>query len=372
VAFYADKDYTEDQAVLDAMIAVMQGNLGLHWFDPPTEKVKCRPADARRGLTYDDVNAGSYGYAAIPEFVRDKQSMVARGSARPGHYPDMGYVINRKSDVWSDNVAELYEESKARRWAPALDVPWAELDAKPLPPAIETACAQLYTFLQECALVALDFPSRWVALINQEFIEQKSFMCAQMLDGARLLEAFRKRALYGGAGMGRASAAAEQGLKELLWAPSYPRGSLSINLALQGLLLAIYRQIAAFAPTRADRAIMGYAMQDAARHVSYGLGALRYYVAHQPDERTGLGKYLDDSEHALAAVLGAPELLEPLIIICGGGLGQGEITRGRDAVRQLIRLAYQEYAERLLAAGLDRTGSRLAAIVAQAAASAAP
>jgi hypothetical protein len=365
VAFYADKDYTEDQAVLDAMSAVMQGNLTLHWFEPETERVKCRPADSRRGLTYEDVNAGSYGYSAIPEFVRDEQSMAARGSAKPGNYPDMGYAVNRKSEVWSDNVTALYEESKARRWAPAIDVPWSALDTNPLPHAVESACAQLYTFLQECALAALDFPSRWVALINQEFIEQKSFMCAQMLDGARLLEAFRKRALYGGAGMGRASAAAEQGLKELLWAPSYPSGSLSINIGLQGFLLAIYRQIAAFPPSRVDRVIMAHAMQDAARHASYGLSALRYYLARQPEERPGLARYLDDSEHALAAVMGAPELLEPLIIISGGGLGNSEIDSGRDAVRKFIRLAYREYAERLNAAGLDRCASRLAAIVAQ-------
>jgi hypothetical protein len=368
VAFYADKDYTEDQAVLDAMTAVMQGNLTLHWFDAKTEKVKCKAGDARRGLTYEDTNAGSYGHSSIPEFVRDEQSMVARGSAKPGKYPDMGYVVNRKSDVWSDNVTALYEESKARRWAPAVDVPWADLDARPLKPEIEAACAQLYTFLQECAAVALDFPSRWVPQINQEFIEQKSFMCAQMLDGARLLEAFRKRALYGGAGMGRASTSAEQGLKEWLWAESYPRGSLSINLTLGGLLLALYRQLAAFAPSRVDRSIMGYAMQDSARHVSYGLGALRYYLKHQPQERMALSKYLDDSEHVMAGLLGAPELLEPLIIICGGGLAPAEVSRGRDAVRNFIRLAYREYGERLSAAGLDRSGSRLASIVTRVAA----
>jgi hypothetical protein len=193
-------------------------------------------------------------------------------------------------------------------------------------------------------------------------------MCAQMLDGARLLEAFRKRALYGGAGMGRASAAAEQGLKEWLWAGSYPHGSLSINLALGGLLLALYRQIAAFAPSRVDRAIMGYAMQDAARHVSYGLGALRYYLKYQPEERMAIGKYLDDSEHAMAGLIGVPELLEPLIVICGGGLGTEEVSRGRDAVRKFFRLAYREYAERLKAAGLDRSGSRLETLVAQASA----
>jgi hypothetical protein len=33
-----------------------------------------------------------------------------------------------------------------------------------------------------------------------------------------------------------------------------------------------------------------------------------------------LGKYLDDSEHTMAALIGALELLEPLTIICGSGL----------------------------------------------------
>jgi len=297
--------------------------------------------------------------------VRDEQSMVARGSEKVGKLPDMGYLVNRKSDVWSDNVTALYEESKARRWAPAVDVPWTELDAHPLAPELETACAQLYTFAQECALVAMDFPARWVALINQEFVELKSFMCAQMLDAARLLEAFRKRALYGGAGLGRASASAEQGLKEWLWADSYPRGSLCINLILGGFTLAVYRQVAAFAPSRADRAIMRYAMQDTARHVSYGMNALRYHLRMQPDQQLTLNAYLDSAEHVMAGLLGSPELLEPLILICGGGIEHGQLKAGCAAVAKFIRLVGREYLERLGYAGLDRSGSPLIRIFAQ-------
>ena len=61
--------------------------------------------------------------------------MVARGSEKVGKLPDMGYVVNRKSDVWSDNVSELYEEAKARRWVPATDIPWTALHEKPLAPS---------------------------------------------------------------------------------------------------------------------------------------------------------------------------------------------------------------------------------------------
>jgi hypothetical protein len=365
VAFYADKDYTQDQAVLEAMTAVMQGNLALHWFNADTEKIKAAPQDPRRGLTYHDIDIGSYGHSSIPEFVRNQQSMVARGSEKVGKLPDMGYLVNRKSDVWSDNVTALYEESKARRWAPAVDVPWTQLDNCPLRSELETACAQLYTFAQECALVEMDFAARWVALINQEFIELKSFMCAQMLDAARLLEAFRKRALYGGAGLGRASVTAEQGLKEWLWADTYPPGSLCINLILGGFLLALYRHVAAFAPSKVDRVIMGYAMQDTARHVSYGMGALKYHLRYQPEQRITLNAFLEGAEHVLLGLLGSPEVVEPLIIISGGGLEREQIKSGCVAVAKFVRMVEREYVQRLSDAGLDRSDSRFNRTIAQ-------
>ena len=365
MAFYADKDYTVDQEVLEAVQKVMAGNLGLHWYNAKTEKVKGRASDPRRGLTYEDLDLGSYGYTDIPEYLRTSQSMVARGSEKVGKLPDMGYVVNRKSDIWSDNVPRLYEEVKSRRWAPATDVPWAELDAHPLSEQVETACAQLYTFLQECQLVSLDFPARWVPLINQYFLEQKSFMCAQMLDASRLFEVFRKRALYGGAGLKRASVTAEQGLKEWLWAGTYPQGSVSINLALAGLLLAIYRQVAAFAPSKTDRALMGYAMQDGARQVAYGTGCLRYHLERQPGQVGAMHGYLDESEHAMLGIIASPELLEPLIIISGGGLEKDQIKKGREAVSKFVRLAMREYFERLEYAGVaDRAKrSRLSRVI---------
>ena len=95
MAFYADKDYTEDAAVLEAANQVMQGNLTLHWYQAKTERIKGRPSNARRGLTYQDLDVGSYGYTNIPENVRTSQSMVSRGSEKVGKLPDMGYVVNR-------------------------------------------------------------------------------------------------------------------------------------------------------------------------------------------------------------------------------------------------------------------------------------
>ena len=59
------------------MAQVMAGNLTLFWFDAHTEKIKGKPRDYRRGLTYDDLDIGSY-----PAFRNGKPSvsLVLRGT----------------------------------------------------------------------------------------------------------------------------------------------------------------------------------------------------------------------------------------------------------------------------------------------------
>src|SRR5437667_103993 len=203
MAYYAEKDFFEDDELIQLVTSILEGNLTLDWYRVDTPRVRARPADPGRGLTYEDCNLGPYGYDVIPEFLRDRYSMASRGSALVAKLPDLGYTVNRRSDVWADNVAGLYEEAKARRWAPAVDIPWGELDLVG-DPLREAAMAQACTLLEEVALVAMEVPSRWVFSINQEFLELKSFLCAQMIDEARHVEACRKRALASGQGLGRA------------------------------------------------------------------------------------------------------------------------------------------------------------------------
>ncbi|HJU11890.1 MAG TPA: hypothetical protein VJ728_13490, partial [Candidatus Binataceae bacterium] len=111
--------------------------------------------------------------------------------------------------------------------------------------------------------------------------------------------------------------------------------------------------------------IMRYAMQDAARQVSYGMGALRYHLRHQPDQKVALNTYLDGAEHVIFALLGSPELLEPLIIICGGGIDGRQVSRGCAAVLKFMRLVQREYLERVRYAGLERSNGRFIQIISQ-------
>ncbi|MBI3245595.1 MAG: hypothetical protein HYZ50_03695 [Deltaproteobacteria bacterium] len=358
MAFYMEKDFFEDVELFNLTQRVMQGDLTLRWFDPKTERVRLTPKDPARGLTYEDCNVGSYGYDRLPELIRNNYSMAPRGSELWGKLPDLGYTINRKSEVWSDNVSALYEEAKTRRWAPAVDIAWDALAQAPLPAALETAMAQLCTFLQECATVAMGAASRWIYSINQEFLELKSYLCAQIFDQARHLEALRKRTLAGGQGLKRASVAAEQALKELLSAETYTETSVGSNLLLGSVLLSLHRYLAAVALSPMDRRLFSLMMQDTARMVAYGSGHLRYYLMHQPHQADFLHDYLDGAEHCLLGLIGSQECLEPLIVLSGGGTEPQQLRRGGQAVLGFLARLVAEYGERCEHAGLRGRSAR--------------
>jgi hypothetical protein len=369
MAYYAERDFFDDEQLIELVTGIMAGNLTLEWYGVETARLQARPAEPARGLTYQDCNLGPYGYDAIPELVRNRNSMASRGSVLVPRLPDLGYTVNRKSDVWSANVCELYEEAKSRRWAPAVDVPWAELAANPEPDR-EAAMAQLCTLLEEIALVAMEAPGRWVFVINQEFLELKSFLCAQMFDEARHVEACRKRAMVSGAGLGRASVSGEQALKELLLAETYPEASLATNVLLGSISLAMYRALAALARTRADRLLATLSLQDVARSAAYGVSHVRYHLQHQPGRAAVLHEYLDRTEHTLVGIAGSAEWIEPLMLLAAGSRDRGALARAGVFARRWFGQLVDDYLERCAAAGLDdrRRRSRLPALASRLAA----
>lgn len=361
MAFYLEKDFFEDVELFNLTQQVMSGDLTLRWLDPNTERVRLFPKNPARGLTYEDCNVGSYGYDRLPELIRHNYSMAPRGSELWGKLPDLGYTINRKSEVWSDNVAELYEEAKTRRWAPAVEIQWEAMANSPWPEALEASMAQLCTLLQECATVSMGVASRWIYAINQEFLELKSYLCGQIIDQARHVEALRKRALIGGQGLKRASVNAEQALKELYSAETYSQAVVGGDLLLGSFQLSIYRHIAAVVPRAQEQRLFRLMIQDAARVVAYGGGHLRYHLTRQPHQAGFLHSYLDNVEHCLLGLLGSPECLEPLIVLSGGGVTADQVQRGGRSVAAGFARLVAEYFERCEHAGLAerRTRSRL-------------
>src|SRR5690606_35610930 len=109
------------------------------------------------------------------------------------------YKIRTKRDIWLKNASQLYEEAVQRQWSSATDIPWEDLQE--LPDEIERAECQLATFLTEVEFVAGDVPGKWIGETSPDYFEPRMFLISQIMDEARHLDVFRKRALANGGGL---------------------------------------------------------------------------------------------------------------------------------------------------------------------------
>ena len=325
-----------------------QGQLDLGWLRGPTGEWGVHAKPSKVGLTLRDIATGSYG--EVPD-VATARSMAPRGSAIDPDMPDLGYTINSKAEVWSDNVMELYEEAVSRQWSATRDIPWTELPE--LDPDLEHAMSQLCTVLSEVEMVASDFPAKWLWRINHQFVEAKMFLCTQCMDEARHTEVFRKRALANGGGLGQAKSVVERFLALILDAESYDEGSALMHLLGEGIVLSLFRAGELIAPSPVEKRIFRLCMQDEARHVAYGTMHLRFRLNEDPSLAEDYHAYLDRGEDIISMLFSTPEVVEPTAILLAGSVEAATQlgASGSDVVRRQI---IEEYFQRCEHAGLPR------------------
>ena len=114
--------------------------------------------------------------------------------------PPIGIALRSKRDLWADNAADLYEEAIQRRWVPATDIPWDTIE--PLPDDVEAAMCQLCTELSQAA-TSSSRPSAPGSSTCRSATTRSS--CSSRPTCSTLAshhEAFRKRALSNGGGLG--------------------------------------------------------------------------------------------------------------------------------------------------------------------------
>jgi hypothetical protein len=334
------------------------------WFTaaPGTEDwgswgVRAKPG--RRGLTLMDANAAAAG--EVPEVAPPVN--VARGGAWRSEAPPYPWAVNEKYLVWSENVATLFEEGVSRQWSATSDIPWQRLE--PLPPDLERAYCQFLTHLVTTEYGVNDSLGQWIGRINTTFHEVKFFITQQMNDEVRHSEVFRKRALAGGGGLGVSNA----------FVPNQPLGGHSspirqamngnfshlsyfVQVLGEGVFLDNFRFGEFLARTEVDKEIFRRVMQDEARHVSYGVMRLKYYLEHHPDRAAALADMHDLADEAEIFLQGTssfnPQFLEPLAIMAGGDVERME--EGMEIYRNVWARIVEEYLKRCELAGLPRRG----------------
>jgi hypothetical protein len=366
VSYLSTIDFFDDADFLDRyQYTLRTGELDLSWMGAATEKVHCEAQNPRRGLTFRDLDVGSYGFTQMPELIRTNRSFAPRGAEMPAGLPDLQAEVNRKSEVWAYNIEGYYEEAMTRQWNATTDIPWDELRSAELPEEIGKAYAQLLTFLTEVEMIATDVPAKWMGRLNADFFEVKNFIATQAMDEARHAEVFRKRALTTGWGLMRASRLNECNLKFLRDADSFAEASLTLHLQAEGMVLTLFRFSELISPTEPDKKMFRLVMQDEARHVGYGMQHLKWVIDHFPEKREIIHRHLDEAENFVFGGGYATEVLEPFIILSGKGLKKENIEAGLRITAQFNLRQVEEYFERLDKCGLPerRERSKLAKMI---------
>jgi hypothetical protein len=332
-----------------------RGQYSLEWLNTDEANWGRRAKPSSRGLTFADINTVK-GYGDVPAHVVWR-NFAARGSVRDRYRDEMpvndNYDVLDSIDVWADNVNTLYEEAKARQWNATRDIPWEEL--APLPDDLEKATCQMCTFLTEVEFIAGDFPAKWMYRIPQDFLEVKNFLSSQIMDEARHQEVFRKRAVAGG-GLLHAAPGFEWALKAIIDSPNHTMGTFLLNVLGEGLVLSIFRSGEMIAKTHVDKEIFRRCLQDEARHVSYGVMQLKYYLDNHPDREQALAdlhRFADVGEQVILASFSEAQNTEPVAVLLGGGVHK--IDQGMEGMAKLWRMFMDEYLQRCARAGFERS-----------------
>ena len=322
----------------------------LSWLDlDQTWGMSAKPG--KRGLTLDEVNIGPY---AVSDEASGDQTYRARGAVKRPSVPRIGYYLNDKSNVWSENATLLYEEAVQRQWSSATDIPWETLE--PLEDEVERAMCQLCTFLTEVEFIAGDTPGQWVPRVSNEFMETKLFLCSQIMDEARHLDVFRKRALANGGGLLEASPTST--LRTLINARDFTEMSVLMHVQAEGFIQSMFRMGELIAQNEAEKRMFRLCAQDESRHLGYGVMHLKYVLEQEPERREEIHAYLDEAENAdpETGTFGI-QVAESLIVLLGGGKDNAD--EGFNRFMALRKRQVQEYLHRLQVAGLDDREERM-------------
>ncbi|MCL4683146.1 ferritin-like domain-containing protein [Myxococcota bacterium] len=353
MSYYGSTEYLANDDFVLRMKDIRKGNLDLGWLDVGTEQIEVNAANPKRGLTYLDLNQGSYGYDELPEMPRGPRGSAPRGAAYDvANQADLGPELNLKSDVWAYKVASFYEEAVSRQWDATTDVPWGDLAKHERPQEVEIAFAQLCTFFTEVEMIATDLPAKWCWRMNNQFHEVKGFIASQAIDEARHAEVFRKRALAGGVGLMRALPQAEHSLKAILDSDTYSEASAFMHLLAEGNILTMFRFSEFISPTPVDKRMFQLVMQDEARHVSYGMQHLKWILDNAPERREQLHAALDEAENFSLSQFDSA-LFEAMIVLAGKGTSPAQIQKGIEIVGTLQLKQIEEYFQRLRRAGFE-------------------
>jgi hypothetical protein len=226
---------------------------------------------------------------------------------------------------------------------------------------LELAMSQLCTFLTQVEFIAGDVPGKFAPAISADHFEVGLFLATQIMDEARHLDVFRKRALANGIGLLQAG----PGAVGLLTAQSFIDMTASLHLVGEGFVQSLFRMGELIAHSEVDKKIFRLAAQDESRHVAFGVMHMKHLLETEPERREEVHTYLDRMEGQVgstpnqAGLTGGGDTTEALAILLGGGKSEAQLNDGYQKLLAVRRRQFNEYMHRLDVVGLGDRRERL-------------
>jgi hypothetical protein len=322
--------------------------LDLSWMKVPTERPP-KPQIGEDGFTLKLADAGLYGYA--PDHW-PYQNDTPRGA-----YPskDMGlpapYTIYEKAEVWAENSADLYEKAIRELWKPSTEISWGSIE--PLAEHVEAALDQIYSNISEQQFNSMQVMGAWFKQISYGYHEVKLYLSTQVFDQAKQTEAFRKRALSNGGGLGVQSPGFFN--RTVYAAFKFSEYVTYVNIMRTSWLLALCEQGDKFARSQADRQLWELSANDLRRHLAFGIAHIKHYVQMDPQWRRHVAAWLDRGEVMMAADLKRDTALRAAYILALGNT----VAEGKERLKEVRQAQLKKYELTLEACTIPRPVDRM-------------
>ncbi|MBI2724455.1 MAG: hypothetical protein HYX50_05270 [Chloroflexi bacterium] len=330
--------------------------LDMSWAKVPTERPP-KPVLGEEGFTLRLADAGAYAWAPDRwpyENDTPRGSYPSKDSGLPAPY-----TIYNKVEVWAENAADLYEAGIREQWKPATEISWGSIE--PLADHIEASLDQVFTNISEQAYNSNQVLMGWLKEISYGYHEVKLYLATQVFDHARHTEAYRKRALSNGGGLGMEA----PGFFSRAVRASFKFTELVVyvNIIRSSFLLALCESGTALCRSQADRQLFEHTANDLRRHMAYGVEHLRYYLLNG-DERTrrNVRTWLERGEIMMAADLKRDTPLREALILA---LGK-DVADGKARLRDLRQAQLKTYVAALEASTYTGHGDHLTSSIREA------
>jgi hypothetical protein len=307
--------------------------LDMSWSKVPTERPP-KPKIGAEGFTLRLADAGAYAWA--PDHW-PYENDTPRGS-----YPskDMGlpapYTIYDKAECWAENSADLYELGIKEQWKPATQISWGSIE--PLADHIEAAIDQIASNFSEQAYNSNGALMGRLKDLSYGFHEVKLYLATQVFDHARHVEAFRKRALANGGGLGVQT----PGFFNRTVSASFKFTELIIymNIIRGSFMLAACEAGDKIGRSQADRQLFELTANDLRRHLAFGIEHLRYYLlVGNEAKRRNVRTWLERGEIMMAADLKRDKPLREAYILALGDT----VAHGKEGLKALREAQLRKY-----------------------------